>query len=192
LEQQELELLAAIGQVVVNATVLEYQIAALVAVMEGRDRDRARELARRTGEAMRQLEKQVKARPGRADLRRLHRDAGAVLENRQTWCTQSYSRTSPQAARPPTGSGIPAGTRRSRSLPRSYSTTPTTLQIVVRRALALIERRPRRLGRSPLSAGEPFPLAQHRWHLPGYVWPDWLHVAPLATAGGALRCPDTP
>jgi len=63
LEQQELELLAAIGQVVVNATVLEYQIAALVAVMEGRDRDRARELARRTGEAMRQLEKQVKARP---------------------------------------------------------------------------------------------------------------------------------
>src|SRR5271169_3853037 len=76
------ELLAAIGQVVVNAAVLEYQVAVLVAVIEGRDEERARELAGITGKAMRALEELAAVQQAPAHLRGLYRDARAVLRDR--------------------------------------------------------------------------------------------------------------
>jgi hypothetical protein len=80
---EDRELLAAIGQVVVDAALLEYFIAVLVAAMEGRDEEWAhRELAARAGAARRALKDLVTARPDRADLGRLYQDAVAVLDDR--------------------------------------------------------------------------------------------------------------
>jgi hypothetical protein len=79
---EDQELLAAIGQVVVNAAVLEYQVAVLVAVIEGRAEERARELAASTGEAMRALKKLAAVQEAPAHLRGLYRDARAVLDDR--------------------------------------------------------------------------------------------------------------
>jgi hypothetical protein len=76
------ELLAAIGEVVVDAAALEYLIAVLVAAIEGRDDERARKLAAKPRAARNALEGLVTARPDRLDLRRLYRDAVAVLEDR--------------------------------------------------------------------------------------------------------------
>jgi hypothetical protein len=76
------ELLAAIGQVVVDAAVLEYFIAVLVAVIEDLDDYQVRELAAHPGGARRELKKLVTARPDRPDLRRLYQDAKAVIEDR--------------------------------------------------------------------------------------------------------------
>jgi hypothetical protein len=75
------ELMAAIGRMVVNAGVLEYFVAELVAVIEGlRDEearhDRAVEILRVTGKAMRLFERVAKQRP---DLEWLMRDTKAML-----------------------------------------------------------------------------------------------------------------
>jgi len=78
-KQDENEWLAAIGQVVVNAAVLEWQIALFVALLEGQGHERARELAGTTGAAMRELKKQSNASPV---LEPLYRDAKAVLDDR--------------------------------------------------------------------------------------------------------------
>jgi hypothetical protein len=76
------ELLAAIGQVVVDAAALEYFIAVLVAVIEGRDEEWARKQVAQTGAARRALERLVNGRPDRPDLGRLCQDAAAVLDDR--------------------------------------------------------------------------------------------------------------
>jgi hypothetical protein len=78
------EVLAAIGRVVVNASVLEWEVAALVALAEGQasvaaGSERARQIASRTGEAVRQLEVRAKADPG---LRPLLQDVRSVLDER--------------------------------------------------------------------------------------------------------------
>lgn len=76
------ELLAAIGEVVVDAAALEYFIAVLVAVIEGRDEEWARKQVAQTGAARRALERLVNGRPDRPDLGRLCQDAAAVLDDR--------------------------------------------------------------------------------------------------------------
>jgi len=79
------ELLAAVGEVVIDAAVLEFHIAILVAAIEGRDRDEEwarHELASRPGETRRAFKKLAAARPERLDLARLYRDAVAVLDDR--------------------------------------------------------------------------------------------------------------
>lgn len=70
--------LAAIGEVVVDAAVLEYWLAVLVAAAEGKDDNRARDLAMKPGtlKAFRELAKR------RSDLDRLYRDANAVFGDR--------------------------------------------------------------------------------------------------------------
>lgn len=73
------ETLAAIGEVVVDAAVLEYWIAVLVAAVEGKDGNRARELAMSPGATLRALEKLAGKRPSLASL---HRDAKSVLYDR--------------------------------------------------------------------------------------------------------------
>jgi hypothetical protein len=68
------ELLAAIGRMVVEAAVLEYAVARLVAVSEGlrgaASEDRALEIVRKTGEAMRQFRALAEKRPKIAYLMR--------------------------------------------------------------------------------------------------------------------------
>jgi hypothetical protein len=63
----DMELMAAIGRVVVNAAELEYAVAELAAAAEGlRDeecRERATAIVRRTGDAMRQFERLAQERP---------------------------------------------------------------------------------------------------------------------------------
>jgi hypothetical protein len=76
------ELLAAIGEIVVDAAALEYFIAVLVSVIEGRDEERARKLASSPGAARHALKGLVSTRPDRLDLRRLYQDAVAVLDDR--------------------------------------------------------------------------------------------------------------
>jgi hypothetical protein len=71
--------LAAIGEVVVDAAVLQYWIAVLVAAAEGTDEDRARQLLERPGAALRALEKLAQER---TDFVRVYRDAKAVLDDR--------------------------------------------------------------------------------------------------------------
>ena len=79
---EDQELLAAIGQVMVDAAVLEYFVAVLVAVIEGQGEEHAQRLAARPGEAMRQLGKLVRERPDRSDLKLAWHDAQAVLNDR--------------------------------------------------------------------------------------------------------------
>jgi hypothetical protein len=71
--------LAAIGEVVVDAAVLEYWIAVLVAAIEGKDDERARQLVSEAGGTLKVLKKLVKERP---DLNSFYRDAKAVLGDR--------------------------------------------------------------------------------------------------------------
>ena len=71
--------LAAIGEVVVDAAVLEYWIAVLVAAVEDKDDNRARELAKKPGATLDALKKVAKERP---DLGALYHDAKAVLDDR--------------------------------------------------------------------------------------------------------------
>jgi hypothetical protein len=78
------ELLAAIGRIVVNAAMLEYAVAELVAVIEGlRDaearQERAVEIVRVTGKGMRLFERAAKQRP---DLGWLLRDTRTMLNAR--------------------------------------------------------------------------------------------------------------
>jgi hypothetical protein len=75
-------LLAAIGEVIVDAAVLEYWIAVLVAAIEGKDEDRARDLAASTGATLRALKHLVDERQDWSELNRLYRDAKAVLGDR--------------------------------------------------------------------------------------------------------------
>jgi len=77
------ELLAAIGRVVVDAAVLGYSIAELVAVtggLRGEERDkRALAIVKKTGEAMRQFKRLAAKRP---DLRWLMEDTNGLLGGR--------------------------------------------------------------------------------------------------------------
>jgi hypothetical protein len=75
-------LLAAIGQVVVEAAVLEYLVAVLVAVIEGQGEEHAQMLVARPGDAMRQMGRLVMERPDRSDLKLAWHDARAVLNDR--------------------------------------------------------------------------------------------------------------
>jgi hypothetical protein len=63
----DMELMAAIGRMVVNASELEYAVAELTAVSEGlRDeerRERATAIVRKTGEAMKQFKRLTQERP---------------------------------------------------------------------------------------------------------------------------------
>ena len=75
----------AIGEVTVAAATLEYQLAYVVAVARGEDDDWLRRTLSIVGEARRQLAQLVDdAAPGRFhdELRRLQRDARAVLDDR--------------------------------------------------------------------------------------------------------------
>ena len=76
------EMLAAIGEVVVDAAVLEYFMAVLVAVIESRDEEWARKQVAQPGAARRAMERLVNGRPDRPDLGRLYQDAAAVLDDR--------------------------------------------------------------------------------------------------------------
>jgi hypothetical protein len=80
------DVLAAIGAVVVEAATLEYGAAVLVAVFEGHRgtqvEHRATAIAKKTGRAMRELDKLAKAHPARHDLQRIAHDAQAVLDER--------------------------------------------------------------------------------------------------------------
>ena len=73
------EILAAIGHMVLSASVLEWEVAVLVAVSEGRGSDRAREIAGEAGEAVRQLHALTESDRG---LRSLLHDVQTVLEDR--------------------------------------------------------------------------------------------------------------
>ncbi len=77
------ELMAAIGRMVVNAAVLDYSIAELVAVTEGlRDeacQDRATAIVKKTGKAMRLFERLAEERP---DLDWLMRDTKGLRQAR--------------------------------------------------------------------------------------------------------------
>jgi hypothetical protein len=73
------ETLAAIGEVVVDAAVLQYWIAVLVAAVEGKDENRARQLLDKPGAALRALEKLAQER---TDFAGVCRDAKAVLDDR--------------------------------------------------------------------------------------------------------------
>lgn len=79
---EDQELLAAIGQVVVDAAVLEYFVAVLVAVIQGQGEEHAQMLAARPGAAMRQLWTLVGERSDRSDLKLACHDAQAVLNDR--------------------------------------------------------------------------------------------------------------
>jgi hypothetical protein len=74
------ELLAAIGRIVVNAAMLEYAVAELIAVAEGLRGEAARERAvvivRKPGNAMRLFERLAEQRP---DLRWLMEQTRAML-----------------------------------------------------------------------------------------------------------------
>jgi hypothetical protein len=82
---EDRDLLAAIGEVVIDAAALEYAIAGLVAVADGlRDQaceDRAVAIVKDTGRAMKELRKLARAQPER-NLMRLWRDAKSVLDDR--------------------------------------------------------------------------------------------------------------
>ena len=75
-----MELMAAIGRMMVNAAELEYAVAELAATVEGlRDeecRERAAAIVGRTGEAMRQFERLAQERP---ELGWLVRDTAGLL-----------------------------------------------------------------------------------------------------------------
>jgi hypothetical protein len=77
----DMELIAAIGRMVVNAAELEYAVAELAATAEGLQgeecRERATAIVRRTGEAMRQFERLVQQE--RPDLGWLMRDTAGLL-----------------------------------------------------------------------------------------------------------------
>lgn len=77
----EQELYAAVGQIVVGASALEWQVALLIALAEGRGRDRAREIAGQTGRAKELLKKRAEADPS---LRPLHNDVQQLLDERGT------------------------------------------------------------------------------------------------------------
>jgi ABC-type arginine transport system permease subunit len=79
---EDQELLAAIGQVVVDAAVLEYLVAVLVAVIEGQGEEYAQKLTARPGKVMSQLRTVVRERPDRNDLKLVWHDAQAVLNDR--------------------------------------------------------------------------------------------------------------
>lgn len=76
-----MELMAAIGRMVVNAAELEYAVAELAATAEGlrgeECQERATAIVRRTGEAMRQFERLVSQE--RPDLGWLMRDTAGLL-----------------------------------------------------------------------------------------------------------------
>ena len=76
------ELLAAIGRVVVDAAVLEYFVAVLVAVIESQGEEHARNLVSQPGAALRELKRLVRERPDRRDLKLACHDAQAVLADR--------------------------------------------------------------------------------------------------------------
>jgi hypothetical protein len=77
------EMLAAIGQVIVSASVLEWEVAVLAALSEGTDpsgvRDRVRHLASSSGAAVRRLAELADADPR---IRPLLRDVKSVLDSR--------------------------------------------------------------------------------------------------------------
>ena len=79
---EDRELLAAIGEVVIDASALEYLIAVLVAATEGQPEEHARKLAASPGAARTALGKLSAARPARMDLELLYRDAVAVIKDR--------------------------------------------------------------------------------------------------------------
>jgi hypothetical protein len=83
---EDKELMAAVGQVVVDSATLEYFAAVLVAMTEGhRDQDcenRALALVKNPGEAMGALKAVARARPEQPGFMRLWHDARAVLEDR--------------------------------------------------------------------------------------------------------------
>jgi hypothetical protein len=76
------ELLAAIGEVVVEATKLEHALARLVAVRCGWDEEKELSMITRTGGALDAMKKLAKADPDWQAARRLYRDARAVLDDR--------------------------------------------------------------------------------------------------------------
>ena len=82
-ERDDSELLAAIGRMVVNAALLEYSVAGLIAVADGlrgqARQDRVVGTVKKTGEAMRQFRKLAGKRP---DLSWLVDDTGGLLRAR--------------------------------------------------------------------------------------------------------------
>jgi hypothetical protein len=79
----DMDLLAAIGRIVVEAAMLEYSVASLIAASEGLQgverEERARAITASTGMAMRLFEKLAE---GRDDLRPLCRDTKGLLQAR--------------------------------------------------------------------------------------------------------------
>ena len=95
------DLLAAIGRIVVEAAMLEYSVASLIAAAEGLQgverEERARAVTASTGMAMRLFEKLAE---GRDDLRPLCRDTKGLLQARHSLRTPSTSKTPlPRAGR---------------------------------------------------------------------------------------------
>lgn len=133
----ERELLAAIGEVVVDAAVLEYSIAVLVAVIEGRDEERARELVARAGRVLPALKDLVTARPDRPGLLPLYRDAKAVLDDRHV-IVHSVALADMEARGEP-GSGIwhPRSDTELRITAAQVLDHAHDIRIVARRARAL-------------------------------------------------------
>jgi hypothetical protein len=76
------ELLAAIGEVVIEATKLEYALAHLVAVRWGWSAEHERAMSARSGAVREQVTKLVEADPDWTSMHRLRRDALAVLDDR--------------------------------------------------------------------------------------------------------------
>ena len=98
--RDDVELMAAIGRMVVNAAELEYAVAELAATAQGlrgeECRERATAIVRRTGEAMRQFERLVEQE--RPDLGWLMRDTAACLVRGTSSRTLYRSRTPSQKA----------------------------------------------------------------------------------------------
>jgi hypothetical protein len=99
----DMELMAAIGRMVVNAAELEYAVAELAATAEGlrgeECPERATAIVRRTGEAMRQFERLVSQE--RPDLGWLMRDTAGLLGRGTSSRTLCRSRTPSRKAIPP-------------------------------------------------------------------------------------------
>lgn len=76
---EEQEIYAALGKVVVMAAHMEWEVASLVAAVEGKDRDRTEELYTKSGKVMEALK-----RAGRSDddLQRLYEEAVALIGRR--------------------------------------------------------------------------------------------------------------
>jgi hypothetical protein len=80
--EMDKELLAAIGEVAVEAAKLEYAIACLVVAARGWDDERPRQLMGRSGRVRREFGRLRLEQKDWLELRRLYRDASAVLNDR--------------------------------------------------------------------------------------------------------------